>query len=113
MKIKAYAKINLFLRVLGKRPDGYHELESLIQAITLHDDLTLTKVKSGISIRCTDKNIPAGRDNLVYRAALAMQKEARYRGLKTTGLKIYLHKRIPAGAGLGGGSSDAAATIKP
>jgi 4-diphosphocytidyl-2-C-methyl-D-erythritol kinase len=112
MKINAYAKINLFLRVLGKRPDGYHELETLMQSVTLHDVLTLSKTRSGLVINCPDKNIPAGRGNLVYQAALAMKKEARAQGLRTTGLKINLRKNIPAGAGLGGGSSDAAAAIR-
>lgn len=106
----AFAKINLTLDVLGKRPDGYHEIESVMQAVNLRDMLTITlRNEPGIELRSNQWNLPKGPENLVYRAGELFLEEA---GLKGKGLYIVLHKRIPMLAGLGGGSSDAAATLR-
>ncbi|MBI5555256.1 MAG: 4-(cytidine 5'-diphospho)-2-C-methyl-D-erythritol kinase [Elusimicrobia bacterium] len=112
MKIRAYAKINLLLQVLGKRPDGYHNLASVMQEIGLFDLLTITKVPQGLALTCSEQTLPVGADNLVYKAALAMQAEADRLKKPVSGLNIQIQKNIPVGAGLGGGSSDAAATLK-
>jgi 4-diphosphocytidyl-2-C-methyl-D-erythritol kinase len=104
----APAKLNLFLEVLGKRPDGYHELESLMVTVDLHDTLTFSDDPSGrISFRCDDPSLPTGSDNLVVKAAERLKREAAIE----RGAAIHLQKAIPAQAGLAGGSSDAAATL--
>lgn len=103
--IDAFAKINLGLRVLSKRPDGYHQIETLLQSIDLHDTLTLKPLhKPEIHLEIASPwPLPQGQANLVYRAA--------ERVLSHRGVHIRLEKHIPVGAGLGGGSSDAAATL--
>jgi 4-diphosphocytidyl-2-C-methyl-D-erythritol kinase len=107
--IPAPAKINLFLKVLGKRPDGYHDIFSWFQALDLCDYLEIAKSDGNdIEIETDVDNIPTGPDNLVYQAAM----EIRRRCPQIGGLKIRLWKRIPVGAGLGGGSSDAASLLK-
>jgi 4-diphosphocytidyl-2-C-methyl-D-erythritol kinase len=104
----APAKLNLFLEVLGKRPDGYHDIESLMVAVDLHDTLTFADEPSGrITLRCDDPTLPTGDENLVVRAARRLKEEA---GVGR-GAAIALRKAIPAQAGLAGGSSDAAATL--
>jgi 4-diphosphocytidyl-2-C-methyl-D-erythritol kinase len=104
----APAKLNLFLEVLGKRPDGYHELETLMVAVDLHDTLAFADDPSGrITLRCDDPSLPTGSENLVARAAERLRAAA---GV-SSGATIDLHKAIPAEAGLAGGSSDAAATL--
>jgi len=108
LTVKAPAKINLFLEIIGKRPDGYHNLETVMQTINLYDELSFETAEGGISLECSDKALSAGGDNIVYRAAAALKE--RY-GIRK-GVRIYLKKEIPMGAGLGGGSSDAAATLK-
>jgi 4-diphosphocytidyl-2-C-methyl-D-erythritol kinase len=106
--LPAFAKINWSLRVLGKRADGYHEIDTVLQTISLHDTLTFQAADdSRISLWCDDRAIPVDERNLVWRAAAAVQ--ARY-GEKH-GVRIRLEKRIPVQAGLGGGSSDAAVTL--
>ena len=107
--IDAPAKVNLFLEVLNKRPDGYHDINSLLQAVSLFDRLRFTPVpEPGIAIRLEmGIDLPVGNDNLVAKAYRLM--EDRF-GLKR-GLVVGLEKRIPVSAGLGGGSSDGAATI--
>ncbi|MDD5491476.1 MAG: 4-(cytidine 5'-diphospho)-2-C-methyl-D-erythritol kinase [bacterium] len=112
MKIRAYAKINLMLQVLGKRADGYHDLASVMQEITLHDLLTMVKIPEGITLTCSDQALPMDKSNLVYKAVMTMQKEADRLKKPVSGVKIHLSKNIPVGAGLGGGSSDAAAVLK-
>ena len=107
LKIFSPAKINLFLEVLGKRKDGYHEIESVMQTINLCDTLHLQHSRRGISLVTNCLELPSDGNNLVYRAAILMQKEY---GVKR-GVRINLHKRIPIGGGLGGGSSNAAATL--
>ena len=105
----APAKVNLFLEVLGKREDGYHELETLMVAVSLFDTLVFQEDKSGvIEFRCDDATLPQGPTNLVVRSALLVREET---GSRRRGVRIWLRKRIPMAAGLGGGSSDAAATL--
>jgi 4-diphosphocytidyl-2-C-methyl-D-erythritol kinase len=108
--VHAPAKVNLFLEVLGKRADGYHELETLMVAVNLYDTLVFEEVtqRGEIEFRSDDAAIPQGPTNLVVRSALLIRDETRSFG---RGVKIWLRKRIPAAAGLGGGSSDAAATL--
>ena len=97
----APAKVNLFLEVLDKRSDGYHNIETLFQAISLHDTITIMQSDTW-AITCDDPLVPCDETNLVMRAARAVGAPALY---------MALQKRIPAGGGLGGGSSDAAATL--
>ncbi len=104
LSLKAPAKINWFLNVLGRRDDGFHEIQSLIQKITLYDTLTFTPAED--LILQTDVPIPA-EENLVYRAAVLLKNRYSVRA----GALIRLDKNIPAGAGLGGGSADAAAAL--
>jgi 4-diphosphocytidyl-2-C-methyl-D-erythritol kinase len=108
IEVEAPAKLNLFLEILGKRPDGYHELETVMVAVDLRDTLRLFDDPSGrISLECDDPTLPTDEDNLVVRAALRLKDRA---GTKQ-GVRIELKKLIPAQAGLAGGSSDAAATL--
>ena len=108
INLKAYAKVNLFLEILGKRDDGYHEIETIMQEIDLADNLQFEETQEGVKLECNNKNIPINQDNLVCKAANLILKEC---GIKK-GVLIDLEKNIPVGAGLGGGSSDAAATLK-
>lgn len=108
ISLKAPAKINLFLEILGKRDDGYHEIETVMQEIDLVDNLQFEEIQEGVRLKCNDKNIPSDENNLVCRAANLILNEC---GIKK-GVSISLEKNIPVGAGLGGGSSDAAATLK-
>jgi 4-diphosphocytidyl-2-C-methyl-D-erythritol kinase len=108
-KTSAYAKINLGLKILGRRPDGYHDILSILQTVDLCDGLTFEEVPEGrIEILPSDPAIPSGEENLIHRAVTAL-REASGCG---RGVRIRLEKVIPAGAGLGGGSADAAATLK-
>ena len=101
----AYAKVNFTLEVLGRRPDGYHEVHTVLQTVSLHDRLTFDPA-TDISVECS---IPAlsGPDNLAWKAALALKEATGY----TDGARITIRKRIPEAMGLGGGSTDAAATL--
>jgi 4-diphosphocytidyl-2-C-methyl-D-erythritol kinase len=103
----APAKINLFLRVLRKRADGYHDIFSLMQKITLCDELIFSPRQKGIVLHCPGTKLPANNKNLVVRAAKAIFDYCEYSG----GMEITLVKKIPLTAGLGGGSSDAATTL--
>jgi 4-diphosphocytidyl-2-C-methyl-D-erythritol kinase len=108
LTLPAFAKINLSLRVLGRRPDGYHEIDTVLQTISLHDTISVTLTKGAeVFLSCDDRTLPEGPDNLVYRAAQSMQT----RFAPGKGVHIRLEKSIPAQAGLGGGSSDAAVTL--
>jgi len=103
----APAKINLGLRVLGKRADGYHDLLSLMVPVSLWDELRFESHSRGLEVLCPSSHLPSGKENLVYRAAqLLMDTCDRHEGVK-----IELTKNIPVAAGLGGGSSDAAITL--
>jgi len=101
------AKINLCLSVLGKRPDGYHEVEMVMQTVGLYDEITVRLIESGITVNCDNSTIPAGEGNIAYRAAREMQ----YLSGKQSGIAVEIKKNIPVAAGLGGGSSDAAAVL--
>jgi 4-diphosphocytidyl-2-C-methyl-D-erythritol kinase len=105
--VRAYAKINLGLEVLGTRPDGYHELRTLFQTIDLHDDVAITLRPRGLRVRCAHPDVPTDERNLALRAAIELQRHA---GVQR-GADIVITKRIPVGGGLGGGSSDAAAVL--
>jgi 4-diphosphocytidyl-2-C-methyl-D-erythritol kinase len=109
MQVLAPAKINLSLRVLGRRSDGFHEIETLIAPISLCDEIKIDRRprKQEIAFRCDDPSVPKGDDNIVVRAANVFFQETKI----TSGISIALEKRIPHGAGLGGGSSDAASTL--
>lgn len=107
--ITAPAKINLSLRILGKRPDGFHELETLMAPIQLADTLEISHgAGKGVTLICNDPDLPSGSDNLCVKAVEAFRVAT---GLDH-GIAITLLKKIPHGAGLGGGSSDAAAVLK-
>lgn len=105
----APAKVNVILRILDRRPDGFHNLWSVMQAVALDDEvqIRLRADRQDIQLRCDATDLAADQSNLVYRAAAAVLARAQ----QSVGLDIELRKRIPMGAGLGGGSSDAAATI--
>src|SRR6478672_12032977 len=109
MQVIAPAKINLSLRVLGRRSDGFHEIETFIAPISLCDDIKIEQRsgKQKIAFRCDDPSLPKGDDNIVMRAANIFFKKTNI----TSGVSIVLKKTIPHGAGLGGGSSDAASTL--
>ena len=107
MKALAAAKINLYLDVKGRRPDGYHEIETFYQPVSLWDELVFESIPAGIEVTGDDPSIPWNEENLCHRAARLAFERTGFRG----GLKIAVHKGIPSGAGLGGGSSDAAATL--
>ncbi|HEX6775593.1 MAG TPA: 4-(cytidine 5'-diphospho)-2-C-methyl-D-erythritol kinase [Methylomirabilota bacterium] len=104
--LRASAKVNLVLEVLGKRPDGYHELSTVMQAVDLFDRLTV-EVAATITLETSEPALPTDDRNLVMRAARLLREAA---GVEA-GARIVLDKRIPLAAGLGGGSSDAAATL--
>ncbi len=106
MLYKAPAKINLSLDVLKKRHDGYHELRMIMQTISLYDEINIEK-ETEISIDCNKKDIPLNNKNLAWKAADAFFEYTSIKG----GCKIYINKKIPDGAGLGGGSSDAATVL--
>jgi 4-diphosphocytidyl-2-C-methyl-D-erythritol kinase len=107
MEVSAPAKINLSLRILDRRPDGFHEIETSIAPISLCDKIDIEKQGRWIDFQCDDASVPQGDDNLVVRAARAFFEATRLKG----GVSINLQKKIPHGAGLGGGSSDAASTL--
>jgi 4-diphosphocytidyl-2-C-methyl-D-erythritol kinase len=109
MTIQAHAKVNLVLRVLGKRPDGFHEIETLMVPVSLADDVEVeVSAGSGITMACDDPGVPADPSNLAWRAAEAFARQTRL----TVRIRLVLRKKIPHGAGLGGGSSDAAAVLR-
>lgn len=110
MRVRAPAKVNLFLRIVGRRADGYHLLDSVMAPVGLYDEVEVTAEaakRSHIRVTCDDSTIPADRSNLAHRAAALICRTA---GLRAR-VAISLHKQIPAGAGLGGGSSNAAAVL--
>jgi 4-diphosphocytidyl-2-C-methyl-D-erythritol kinase len=107
MQVLAPAKINLSLGILTCRADGFHEIETFISPISLCDALKIEKRESRIDFRCDDPTVPQGDDNLVVRAAKKFFQTTK----RESGISIQLKKKIPHGAGLGGGSSDAASTL--
>ena len=104
---KSPCKVNLLLNILGKRPDGFHELETVMHPVKVCDRLDISRGGPGIQLTCSDVRLPTGEQNLVCRAAAAFRQAI---GAKD-GVRIHLEKRIPLAAGLGGGSSNAAATL--
>jgi 4-diphosphocytidyl-2-C-methyl-D-erythritol kinase len=110
IRLRAFAKINLGLRVLAERPDGFHEIRTIFQTIALHDrlEISLRRAGEGIRLECDSPEIPSGPENLVYRACDLWRRARGFRG----GVRVRLAKVIPAGSGLGGASSDAAATLE-
>lgn len=108
IEIKARAKINLTLDVLGKRPDGYHEVEMVMQTIELYDGIIIEEVQKGIQVTTDHPLLKSGNSNIAFKAAsLLVEKYA-----VNKGLKIHINKNIPVAAGLAGGSTDAAAVLK-
>ena len=103
----APCKVNLLLNILGKRPDGFHELETILYPIQVHDELEIEFARDGISLECDAPGVPSDASNLACRAASAFLNQAGARD----GVRIRLRKHVPASAGLGGGSSDAAHTL--
>lgn len=109
LHLESPAKVNLRLEILKKREDGYHELRTILQKISLHDTLHFSLEKrEKISIISDHPNLPVGKKNLVHQAVRSMLQRSDYRG----GVRVKIEKRIPLGAGLGGGSSNAATTMK-
>ena len=110
LSLKSHAKVNLFLKVLRKRSDGYHEIESLIQEISLCDNILLEDRQKGITILCPNKeiSIPSNHNNLAYKAAKLLMERFNIK----KGISITIDKKIPVGSGLGGGSSNAASVLK-
>jgi 4-diphosphocytidyl-2-C-methyl-D-erythritol kinase len=104
--LESFAKINLFLEVLGKRPDGYHDLRTVLQTVSIADTLVFDE-SDGVEVLSDDPAAPGGEENIVHRAALLL----RDCGGVERGCKVTIQKRIPVEAGLGGGSGDAAATL--
>lgn len=111
---KAFAKVNLHLDVLHKREDGYHDIGTIFQTLNLHDLIEVESLNENIIELVGDDGITDQlENNLIYKAAIALQNYAsRQDGIKPQGARIYIEKNLPMGAGLGGGSADAAATLK-
>ncbi len=105
--VKVPAKINLCLSVLGKRSDGYHEVEMLMQMVGLYDEVTVARRGQGVNVRCDNSAVPSGEANIAWKAAAAMLSLLG----SNAGLAIEIRKAIPVAAGLGGGSGDAAAVL--
>lgn len=108
MKIKAYAKINIALDVVGKREDGYHLLRMIMQSVDLYDTITIDKIDSGIKLKCNKHYVPTDERNLAYKAAKLFMETYSIE----EGVEIDLIKNIPVSAGLAGGSTDAAGVLK-
>lgn len=104
--LPSFAKINLYLEIIGKRPDGYHELSTVFQTVSLCDRITFEPA-DGLRLRCTDASIPTGESNLILKAAHKLRERSGFRG----GAAIFLEKHIPSPGGLGGGSSNAAVAL--
>ena len=110
IRIRAHAKINLNLRVLGRRPDGYHDLSTVFQALALHDLLAFEPRPGPFAINCSEPGVPVDSTNLVWQAADRLWQHLRRDG-PVRDVEARMDKRIPMKAGLGGGSADAAATL--
>jgi 4-diphosphocytidyl-2-C-methyl-D-erythritol kinase len=109
MKLFAPAKLNLCLRIVGKLPDGYHLVDSLMVAVSLYDEIRIARSRKqkGLSVKCDHPDVPDGEKNIVFQAARLLLE----RNKIDQGIQIVIRKKIPVGSGLGGGSSDAAATL--
>jgi len=104
---KSFCKVNLLLNILGRRADGFHELETVMQPVNFCDELFFERGVNGIQLSCSDKRLPVNSKNLVFRAAEHFLSAAKI----SDGVKIHLEKKIPLAAGLGGGSGNAAMTL--
>jgi len=104
---KSPCKVNLILNILGKRADGFHELETVMHPVNLFDDLQFERVASGLHLTCSEPALPTDAGNLVHRAATLFLQKAEI----SDGVRIHLEKKIPLAAGLGGGSGNAATTL--
>ncbi len=111
MRVRAFAKINLSLRVVGTRADGYHELRTIFQSIALHDTIAIRRTRGAFRVTCDDPECPSGHRNLVWRAAARVWRAAGRDGAPRD-IAVAIAKRIPLAAGLGGGSSDCAASLR-
>lgn len=107
LTVKSPAKVNLFLKITGKRKDGYHTLVTLFHRVSLADALTLRKIPSGIKIKSNAQNLPSDSRNIIWRAFNTLQKVRPFKG----GVAVTIKKQIPIGGGMGGGSSNAASFI--
>lgn len=108
MTLYSFAKINLSLHLRGKRPDGYHEIETLMQTVDLADRITVTACETGTKITCIEPSVPSDERNLAYKAVDLVR--SRY-GISEPGVHVHIDKRIPVAAGLAGGSGNAAMTL--
>lgn len=106
--LKAFAKVNLGLDVVKRLPNGYHQVKMIMQTVGIYDELTLEKAESGITITTDSGELPTDKNNLIYKAAELMREKYGIR----EGVRIHLQKNIPIAAGMAGGSTDAAATMK-
>jgi 4-diphosphocytidyl-2-C-methyl-D-erythritol kinase len=111
VSLPSFAKVNLDLRVLGTRPDGYHDLKTVFQSLALFDNVTVTARRGPLTVTCDEPDIPTDQRNLVWKAASLLHRVARGRQSPPRDIAIDLRKRVPAEAGLGGGSSNAAMTL--
>jgi 4-diphosphocytidyl-2-C-methyl-D-erythritol kinase len=107
--LHAFAKVNAGLKILGRRPDGYHEVRTVYQTIALHDrlEISLARSPNALAVECAHPAVPSGRDNLAHRACELWRRVRRWQG----GIRVQIEKVIPPGSGLGGASADAAATL--
>jgi len=105
--VKSHCKVNLLLNVIGRREDGFHEIETIMQPVPLYDELHIERVEKGIELTCDDPQLSVGADNLVHRAASEFLKST-----KSGGVRIHLVKNLPLAAGIGAGSSNAAMTLR-
>jgi 4-diphosphocytidyl-2-C-methyl-D-erythritol kinase len=111
ISLPSFAKINLDLRVLGTRPDGYHDLRTVFQSLAIFDNVTVTIRRGSLAVTCDEPDIPTDRRNLVWKAASLLHRTATGKTTAPRDVLIDLRKRIPSQAGLGGGSSNAAMTL--
>ncbi len=108
LKLASACKVNLLLNILGRRDDGFHELETLIHPVPMYDELSLERIGTGINLSCNDTRLAVDETNLVYRAADAFLKEVK----STEGVRIHLQKNLPIAAGIGAGSANAGMTLR-
>jgi 4-diphosphocytidyl-2-C-methyl-D-erythritol kinase len=111
VSLPSFAKINLDLRILGTRPDGYHDLKTVFQSLALFDNVTVTARRGPLAVTCDEPDIPTDQRNLVWKAASLLHRVATGKQSVPGGIAIDLRKRVPSEAGLGGGSSNAAMTL--
>lgn len=109
--VRAFGKVNLFLDITGKRPDGYHDILTLFMSVALNDEIILSE-SDETSLKITDKTIPLDKTNTVLKALCLFHEAALVKGVKTSDFEVEVRKRIPVGAGMGGGSADGAAVLR-